>query len=72
MKIICDTEFTTEIANILVSNVNSRKIDGVYVYITKGIHIQILDILKKKLLDITRENNKLYQFENNETGNYEH
>lgn len=47
MKIICNTEITTEIADTLVSKVNSRKIDGVYVHITKGIHIQILDILKK-------------------------
>lgn len=72
MKLICNTEFTTEIVNILVLKVGTCKIDGIYTRITKGIHIQILDILKKKLLDITRENNKLYQFENDETGNYAH
>jgi hypothetical protein len=72
MKLICNTEITTEIADTLVSKINARKIDGVYVHITKGIYLEILVILKKKLLDITYENNKLYQFENDETGNYAH
>ena len=57
MKLICDTEFTTEIADILVLKVETCKIDGIYSRITKGIHIQILDILKKKTVKKMYPNN---------------
>ena len=73
MKVICETNaVTTEVADILVSKVENRKVDGVYVHITKSISIEILHILQKKLLSISIENNQLYQFENDENANFAH
>jgi hypothetical protein len=73
MKVICESEeVTKEIADTLVSKVENCKVDGVYAYITKSISIEILNILQKKLLSISIENNQLYQFENDENANFAH